>query len=108
MNRIALIFATLLGFVLAALATGPAFAGPGRLVPRFQLAKANVSYADFQKDRDDCVEQASVQKWTTNPGNSSSPVIIHSVVKFARCMQKKGYHSDPKGYDTGRLWEDTY
>lgn len=77
-------------------------------LPRLTLAKANISKADFQKDRDDCLGQATTERWTTTPGNASMPAFTHSIFEFAGCMADKGYHSDPKGYDTGRLWEGPF
>ncbi|MDE2164559.1 MAG: hypothetical protein KGJ53_15460 [Alphaproteobacteria bacterium] len=92
--------------IAALLCTQAAFAD--RLVPEFKLTKANATAAEFQQDRDACVKEATVQKWLTTPDNRDSPFVTHDVIKFARCMSKKGYYSDRNGYDTGRLWEGAY
>ena len=75
-----------------------------RLLPRFQLAKAHVTYIQFQQDRDSCVKAATTRKWVSDLDGNASFDVSHNVFKFARCMQQIGYHSSPSGYDTGRLW----
>ncbi len=95
--------------VLGTLALGTGAASSAG--PQIKLTKANVTYAEFQEDRDACVEavkDAERRQAISSPGVNPfriwyDSLYVNDYRKFFRCMKGIGYRRDAGGLDAGPL-----